>query len=97
MLGPPVQKGCGKRVEEPAETTKMVRDLEHSASEERGLVLCSLVRRRQRGHLPGACDCWKGRDRHESKIPAASGNAAGITTIECSLGGPEVDLNNRKF
>lgn len=75
MLGPPVQEGCGKTGEQPAETTKMVRDLEHSASEGRGLDLGSLVQRRQRGHLPGACDCWKGSDRHESKTPAASGNA----------------------
>lgn len=65
-----------------------------SSSEGRVLGLGSLVRRRQRGHLPGL---WKGSDRHESKTPAASGSAAGITTLECSLGGPEVVFNNRKF
>lgn len=96
-LGPTVQEGCGKTGEEPAESRKIVRDLKHSAFEGRELDLGSQVRRQQRGHLPGAFDCWKGSDRHESKIPASSGNAAGITTVECSLGGPEVVLNNRKF
>jgi len=48
--------------------------------------LGSLVRRSQRGHLPGACDCLKGRYRHEStKL-----QQRGTTATDCSLGGSHV-------
>lgn len=66
VLGPPVQEGCGKTGEGPTEAAKMVRGLEHSTCEGRELALSSLLKRRQRGHLPGACDCLKGSYRHET-------------------------------
>ena len=81
MLGPPVQEGCGETGEGPAEAVKSLGalgGLEHSACEGREPGLGSLVKRRQRGHLPGACDCLKGSYRHESaKLPSVRQRSEG--------------------
>ena len=91
VLGPPVQEGCGETGEGPAEAVKSLGalgGLEHSACEGREPGLGSLVKRRQRGHLPGACDCLKGSYRHEcAKLLQCQTTQRGTTATDCSLGG----------